>query len=581
MSDLNHQPDTEQLNRTTDKLREVSIPTGPPAQLVGSTIKALQAAAQEHASTPVRPRLSFIQRAARYSAAAALVAAAVGYVLFLDRSASRVLAQVAEKVNQAQTVGFHVRQKSPNMPELEARVWLRDSALRYELADALVMIIDFDQQTEIELDTNRKIARRSNLKERLPAEKIKAPIDRLRTLGKAPADQVTTLGAESLDGVRCQVFEIKSTDGFPVGGRFKLWADATTSLPVRLEAGDAQFSVIFEKFRWDENLKDELFRVEIPAGYHLEELTPAVIQPGRLYYHQGSTALTAVLPDGTMPEVQFVPRATAPATYASDRSELTPDGRFVAIAYSRIEQGAYPPDRILLWDRTKPEEAAQVLYHRHEGEMQSWQFSPDGTRLYVVYWEQIPGQKGPPGRYGADIVDLATKQIRPVKLPRIPMAGGESIEGYFAAASADGSQYLVVGNGLYLATSEGELVRPLTPAGTRLDPRRVFVSPDGTRAVFARIEEDHSQRLCTTTLADGVVRELSADEALMEIRPRWSPDGRQIAYSCRSFAPNNPPFHQGTETSLRVIDGDGTGKRTLLTEKIPSAATGFELIGWR
>ena len=108
-----------------------------------------------------------------------------------------------------------------------------------------------------------------------------------------------------------------------------------------------------------------------------------------------------------------MPRSTNPAAaYNSDKSALSPDARYLAIGYSYIDNsGSYPPNRVLLWDRVHPKEEAVEIYIRPNGELQSWQFSPDGKSLYVSWWEGVPTRKGPDGITGTDAVDLATNRI--------------------------------------------------------------------------------------------------------------------------------------------------------------------------
>ena len=74
---------------------------------------------------------------------------------------------------------------------------------------------------------------------------------------------------------------------------------------------------------------------------------------------------------------------------------------------------------MLLWDRTRPKEEAVEVYARPDGELQSWQFTPNGNGLIVNWWEGIPGRKGPDGRTGTDIVDLKTKNKLSLKLPMV------------------------------------------------------------------------------------------------------------------------------------------------------------------
>ncbi len=585
MTDRNHQPGIDVVECAAELLRNVRIPAGPPPQLMASTVEALQTA--DRSPDAVRPRdkrISMI-RIARYSgtAVAAMLAIVAGAMWIVGHNASVTWAQVVDNVNKARTVSFVVKQKSSSQPEIEARLSLRGSVLRYEIADAMVMIMDTDSRKGLELDVGRKIARKVDFAGRAPAEDLKDPIDTLRRLGDGPKDNVESLGDEELDGMKCHVYQVKGAQALLIGNKFKLWVAATSGLPVRIQAGDDKTSLAYEKFRWNEPLDEERFRLAVPAGYRLEELAPAVIHPGRIYYSQGSAVLSSVQPDGQKPEVQFVPRGgDGPGTYNSDKSELSADGRYLVIGYSNVnDKGAFPPNRLLLWDRVLPSDPASEVYIRPNGEVQWSQFSPDGRRLYVSYWEQVPGQEGSPGRYGADVVDLRTKTTQPLKLPLFKNADGVEREMFFAAASADGKQFLVVGDGLHLATSEGELVRRLTRGDETIDPRSVRLSPDGLQVVCVSVVSQRGQQLCVVSLADGKLTELTPAATITDLRARWSPDGKRIAFTCRSFAPNNPPFHKGTETYLKLVSVDGSNVVTLVTEKVHPEATSLELTAWR
>lgn len=585
MNDRNQQPGVDVIDRVLDLLNEALVPAGPPPRLIASTIELLESTEKPQVGIPPRPGRSRLSRVMRYvgTAAAAMLVIAAGAVWFVDHTASVTWAQVVDNVNKARTVSFVIRQKLGDQPEVEGTLSLRGPMLRYEMARALVMILDTDSRQGLELDVGRKIARKLNLEGSAPAEELKDPIDRLRRLGAEPGKDVVSLGDEELDGVRCQVYQVKGSQALMLGDQFKLWVSSASRLPVRIQAGDEKTLVIYEKFRWDAPLLEDQFRLDVPAGYRLEELAPAVISPERIYYSQGSTVLRSLQPDGQKPETQFIPRAgDGPASYNSDKSEMSPDGRYLAIGYSRVsDKGLFPPNRLLLWDRVLPSDAAAEVYLRPEGEVQFSQFSPDGRRLYVSYWEPVPGQKTGPGRYGADVVDLQTKATQPLKLPAFKNPDAVEQDMYFAATSADGQQFLVVGNGLYVATAQGDLIRTLSRADERIDPRSVRISPDGKLALFVRFDQQHSHQLCVVPLAGGDTIELTPAATIADVRARWSPDGKRIAFTCRSFAPNNPPFHKGTETYLKLIAADGSNPVTLITEKVDPRATSLELIAWR
>ena len=221
------------------------------------------------------------------------------------------------------------------------------------------MIVNVEEKKGLELDSYRKTARPLDLKHRGDIEELKNPIDRLHNLKEDAKDHVKALGDEEVNGRKCHVYQIKGLEK-PLwigGSQFKLWADAKTGLPVKIQVADKDTALVYEDFRWNEPLNKDLFRLETPKGYTLEKLTPAVVAPNRIYYQQGWTELHSIQPDGKRPEVQFVPRLpdNSPDRYDAAKAELSLDGRYLAMAYTHVTgHGAFPPYRVLLWDRTRP-----------------------------------------------------------------------------------------------------------------------------------------------------------------------------------------------------------------------------------
>ena len=271
-----------------------------------------------------------------------------------------------------------------------------------------------------------------------------------------------------------------------------------------------EMSLTYDQFKWDEPLGDELFSLKVPQGYLLEQLTPAVVTPGPSSLARDMSTFGRLQPDGKNPEVQFVPQIeNSPRVYCSDRAELSPDGRYLAVAYTNVtEKGALPSDRVLLFDRTRPKEPAPEVYIRKEGELQFWRFSADGRRLYVSWWEQLPGKQGE-GHYGTDVVDIKAGTKQSLNLPTYTGVDGMKMSMRFAAAAADGQTFLVIGDGLHVATADGKLVRRLGPAHANIIVASVRVSPDGKQAVYATFHKDQrSQRCLFVPLAGGNPKEL-------------------------------------------------------------------------
>lgn len=591
MSEHNERPDGDLLDRAARILRDAPTPAGPDPRLAAATVQLLQASTPSPTPLPLRSRRPLLRLCA---AASILIAVAAGLFWLIDRNASFSFAQVVDSVKKAQSVSFVVKQKigpSPKMygfdphREFETKVFIQEDVIRYEIADFLIMVVDTSQRKGIRLEPPRKLASKIDLEGRIPREELVDPIQQLRDLKEDVKDMVEALGEEEIDDRKCRVYQVKNARRAILlpGSHFTLWVDAKSGLPVRILAEDKQSSLLYEQFRWNEPLGKELFTLAIPKGYRLEEPTPTKVRPGRIHYHHGSVEFYSIDPDGKNPESQFVPRMVdTPITYSSGRAELSPDGRYLAIAYSHVtDEGAFPPYRVLLWDRTRPKEKAVEVYAHPDRELQSWQFSPDGGRLYVNWWQGVPGRRGPKGRVGTDVVDLKTLEKDSLKLPQFKDAKGKKQDMRFAAVSRDGRIYLVVGNGLHVATPDGKLVRRLSAGDVPVLVPSVRVSPDGNRVVYATLGGDRSQQLFVASLEEGKPKELVPSGKLTDLSARWSPDGKRIAYTSRLFDPANEPHPYGTETHLKTMDPDGANPIDLITRKVRPTESSLELTAWR
>ena len=587
MNDRMNQPERDVLEQATAALRDARFPDGPPPQLIASTIENLQTS--NPAPDVIRriQRRKFMFRFARYGAAAAvLLAVLAGAFWLLDRSASTSFADMVENVKKAKTVSFVMKQKFDDQPELQTKMYVKGNLMRYEISDTVTLIVDLDRTKGLELDPVHKVARSMNIRNHQDDEGMKDVIDRLRNLKDDAKDHVKSLGDEEVGGRKCRVYQITGL-AKPLwfgATAFKLWVDAKTGWPVKIHAADEHTSLTYDDFKWDEPLKDDWFSLEVPKDYTLEKLKPAVVEPDRIYYQQGWTELHSIRPDGQKPEMQFVPRPPdGPETYDAAKSELSPDGRYLAMAYTHVtDHGAFPPYRVLLWDRTRPNEAAVEVYARPDGELQGWRFSHDGKLLYVSWWEHIAGKEMAVGRTGTDVVDLKTKTRQAVKLLTYKGADGKEQQARFATISADGQTILVVGQGLQAATADGKMIRSLSASDTAVIPASVRLSPDGQQVVYTVFHRDDlSHSLMVASISGGEPKELIPAGKVTDVRPRWSPDGKQIAYTCRLLDPKNPPFSYGTETYLKVVNANGSNVSTLLTKKARPKETSLELTAWR
>jgi outer membrane lipoprotein-sorting protein len=108
------------------------------------------------------------------------------------------------------------------------------------------------------------------------------PIEKLRQLKN---DDAEPIGQEEIDGRKTQVYRLKKPDVFMdlrlgEGDTAKLWVDPKSGLPVRIRidgqtpasrAPSDKTFMVFEQFTWDEALDPDLFKLEIPKGFTVEQ----------------------------------------------------------------------------------------------------------------------------------------------------------------------------------------------------------------------------------------------------------------------------------------------------------------------
>jgi hypothetical protein len=603
MNAESNQTPIDVLDRATAALRDAAPTESPPPSLVASTVGALQSRNAQRTEVAQPTETASRYRLLRYGSLAAAVAVAilVAFSLLIDRTARLTFAQVVENVRNAKSVQFVVTTKwhdkmkvhaYDNAPgELETKMAIQGDMVRYEVAGATI-IVNMTDRKGIELHTIDQVAEKRDFsdKKAAPPEVLQNLVERLRHLKDEIKGNFEQLADEDVAGRKCQVFQVKSRPkdaaSWLVPSEFKLWVDAATGLPVRIQAENENQSVIYDHFVWDQPLDEKLFNLDVPLGYRLRELTPAVVVGDRIYVGRRDMQIESLRPDGHDAQRQFVPRfAKLPDVYVPDKTEISPDGRYLAMAFTNTtEHGSFPPDRIYLWDRTRATETADVIYARPGAELNSWQFSADGRQLYVQWWQPLHEQTRPEGRLGAEVVDLKDKTKHELKLPTFKDAVGKEQTMRFMAASSDGHTYLVVGGGMQVADDQGQIERRLTSATS--DPivgGSVRLSPDDKQVLYVVSHpQDQSEELFVVPVAGGEPKSLIAAGKFNDLRARWSPDGKRIAYTCRSLDPKNPPFNYGAEASLVTVDPDGNQAVTVLNEKVDRTwGPTLELIGWR
>jgi hypothetical protein len=299
MTEHNERPTRDVLNDALKALQAEPVPEGPPAQLVASTIEALQRTMVSPEVLRLQQRRKLMIRIARYGtfATAAAVLLALG-VPFLH-PARLAFGQVVENIKKAKSVSFVTKMptilRGSERGVLQQKFYIQGEHYRMEIpsaqegadipADAppvmLAIIADYKQKKSLQLDFVRKTAKFLDIDEKRWKEMAQAnPIEELRQLKNDDAERI---GEEEIDGRKTQVYRLKKADfmGLRLGedDTAKLWVDPKSGLPMRIRVdgqtpasrgpSDKTF-MIFEQFAWDEALDPNLFKLEVPKGFTLE-----------------------------------------------------------------------------------------------------------------------------------------------------------------------------------------------------------------------------------------------------------------------------------------------------------------------
>jgi len=232
------------------------------------------------------------------AAAALLVAAVSGWLVFSDRGGSIAFADVIKNVNDAKSVTFVTKMptiiKGTKRGVLKQKFYIQGESYRMEIpsaqdgievsADAppivAVMIADWKQKNALLLDFVNKTAKKIEADEKTWEDMAKSMNDPIKQLRQMKEQDAERLPDEDLDGRKTQVYRLKKKDIFmgltlDKDEAAKLWVDPKTGLPVRIAVGDPSDIdkpfFVFEQFTWNEKLDPDMFKLEAPKGFTLKK----------------------------------------------------------------------------------------------------------------------------------------------------------------------------------------------------------------------------------------------------------------------------------------------------------------------
>lgn len=297
MNDTDRTNPHDLVGRAAEALRRTEVPPGPPERLVASTVealkalelKALESRTTSHPPAVVRPnrRRETMFRFARYgslTAAAGLLAGFLAVTLPAGREAA-AFERVQATVSKAKSVRFVNIQRISVSGALPVTFSAKGDKLRMDFLGGATIVTDLSEGRGLQLDPQRKEAK--------TLKSSGAPVagaDIVEDLRRVKPGDVRPLGEQEIDGRKVEVFALPKLNvfGLDKAESVTLYADPTTSLPVRIEvvaqkAGEPVgpggrpsngMALTFEKFEWDAPLPDELFSLDVPAGYTVVEEKP-------------------------------------------------------------------------------------------------------------------------------------------------------------------------------------------------------------------------------------------------------------------------------------------------------------------
>jgi outer membrane lipoprotein-sorting protein len=275
-------PDTDDhdtLARAAAAMRNTAVPAGPPHVTVERTLSALQAASAA--------RLLSFSLSRKWSwglKAAAAVMLAVGTVYFASErihvGAPLAFADVAQKLRDARTIAYQMTMRVPGQDKTETiRIYAKEGGVtRMESSSGQISVAQSTPQEfkVVTLDTAKKIAVVVQGKRATGSEaSAEDPMSLVDELRKMIEKQGQPAGQRQIGSVEAEGFRVKEGSN-----EWLIWADPTTKLPVRVELKlPHDMQATLSEFRFNPELDDALFRLEIPDGYKVQPTEIPVTTP--------------------------------------------------------------------------------------------------------------------------------------------------------------------------------------------------------------------------------------------------------------------------------------------------------------
>ncbi len=265
---------TDDIKKLIDESRMVSS-SQVDRRILAGALEDLEQRRQDRVACP-RPavgRIIMRSTIAKIAAAAVVVIAALLGLQFLENplGSSLTFAQVVQPILNARTVAVDtVLGKDEAGPTIHDVV--KGSRIRRTMSNAEnVVVIDLESGRMLALDPQQNTAAYVDIQGPVQ-EGTKSYLGLVREivtrLNNRPDLPVKHLDRQTIDGRDVLGLEVREDNT-----QLTIWADARTTLPIRIEVQQGQSSTILKNIEFDVPVEDSLVSMDVPAGYTLHETT--------------------------------------------------------------------------------------------------------------------------------------------------------------------------------------------------------------------------------------------------------------------------------------------------------------------
>lgn len=196
-----------------------------------------------------------------------------------DHSSAMAFADVLRKIQEADSVTLQQRQKIGQQPEITVKVLMQGAAVRLEFPETQVAVYDLSKKRGVDATPFQKRIDVHHFD--LDDNQVKHIPNLLEALRTSKEKSAERLGEDVIAGRKQEIFRLEKFHPLIGQGQtdLKLWSDAETGLPSKIEArwhdqpDGPESYLVMENFKWNGKLDATLFDLDNP---NVDCLKPAL-----------------------------------------------------------------------------------------------------------------------------------------------------------------------------------------------------------------------------------------------------------------------------------------------------------------